>query len=503
MDRWKGVNQLALSNFAAEGTKKRVILLLIDSLMTIPLQNAVRNGQARTFQFFIENGHFYSDVVSPFPTMSVNVDSTLLTGVYCDKHKIPGLVWYHLDEKRLINYGSHIRELMKLGLKQSMNDILYNLNNVHLGNEFKTIHEELAMSDKKSASINTLIYKGSTNQSLIIPRLLSWLTGIPGKIEVKAPSLFSHGALHKMNPFNRKHHFWRKYGFQNTFSVNELTYLIQEDKLPDFSIVYFSDGDKSVHKNGPMDTKAIIKIDQQLATILNSFSSREDALKENIWVIMGDNGQAWIGADRNEALIDLRKVLNEYTIVKLRKGVTPKDQIVLGVNERMAFVYSLDANRLALNQIANTLQKDRRIDLIGWKAGEDIHVISGEQDGKLIFHPGGDYIDEYGQTWSLEGKIEILDMQIKDKRISFGNFPDGLARFYSSFFSHKGDYLVITAKPGYELIGEGSPTHVGGASHGALHKDDSLVPMIVTGTDSAPKHLRIKDVKEWVLSIIK
>jgi predicted AlkP superfamily pyrophosphatase or phosphodiesterase len=494
---------LALNNDSANGTKKRVILLLFDSLMSTPLENAIMKGQADTFQFFIENGHFYPELVSPFPTMSVNVDSTLLTGVYCDQHKIPGLVWYHQDEKRIINYGSHIREVLKLGINKSMNDILYNLNQVHLSNEFHTIHEDLADIGKQSASINTLIYRGSSNQSLKIPRILSWLTGIPREVEVKAPSFFSHGALRKMNPFNRSHRVWNKYGFQNTFSVNELIYLIREDKLPDFSIVYFSDGDKSVHKNGPLDTKAINQADHQLATILNSFRSREEALKGNIWVVMGDNGQAWIGPNRKEALVDLRKVLNEYKIVKLRKGITSKDQIVLCVNERMAFIYSLDTSQLALEKIAETVQKDSRIDLIGWKAGEDVHVISGEQDGKLIFHPGGEYIDEYGQTWSLDGKTEILDLEIKDKKISFGKFPDGLARFYSSFFSHKGDYLVITAKPGYELIGEGSPTHVGGASHGALHKEDSFVPMIVTGTDTSPKYLRIKDVKEWLMSLIQ
>lgn len=168
--------------------------------MAVPLENAIRKGQANTFQFFIENGHFYPEVVSPFPTMSVNADSTLLTGVYCDQHKIPGLVWYHQDEKRIVNYGSHIRELIKLGLNQSMNDFLYNLNHVHLSHEFHTIHENLSNTGKLSVSINTLIYRGSTNQSLKIPRFLSWLTGIPGEIEVKAPSFFSHGALRKMIP---------------------------------------------------------------------------------------------------------------------------------------------------------------------------------------------------------------------------------------------------------------------------------------------------------------
>nr|WP_282597710.1 alkaline phosphatase family protein [Bacillus sp. REN3] len=482
--------------------KKRVILLLLDSLMEAPLKNAMKQEQANTFQYFIENGHLYPDIISSFPTMSVNVDSTILTGVYCDQHKVPGLVWYHQDEKRLINYGSHIREWMKLGLNQSLKDVLYNLNNCHLNGEYKTIHEELADIGKQSASINTLMYRGSSNHRLKIPFLLSLLTGFPKSLEVKSARFFSYGLMSKIGSGNRFGNVFGRYGFQNAFSVKELIHLIKEDKLPDFSIVYFPDGDKSVHKNGPSDIKGIKKVDKQLAEILDNFNTWEEAIKQNIWVLLGDNGQARIGPNREEALIDLRTILGAYQIAGLKKGVTTEDQIVLAVNERMAYIYSLDPIRFQLSAIAKTVQKDRRIDLIAWKEGGDIHIISGIIDGKLIFRKSGDFIDEYGQMWSIEGSQEILDMDLEGDTICYGDYPDGLARIYSSLFSHQGDYLVVTARPGYEMIGEGSPTHVGGASHGALHKQDSLVPMIVTGTDSAPKHSRMKDLKEWLMSII-
>ena len=103
----------------SESSKKSVVMLLIDSLMDEPLKEAVKNGQAPGLQYLLENGRYVPDMISPFPTMSVNVDSTLLTGVYSDQHKVPGLVWYNAKEKRIINYGSHIRELLKLGIKQS------------------------------------------------------------------------------------------------------------------------------------------------------------------------------------------------------------------------------------------------------------------------------------------------------------------------------------------------------------------------------------------------
>ncbi|MGU9546357.1 alkaline phosphatase family protein, partial [Bacillus cereus] len=76
--------------------------------------------------------------------------------------------------------------------------------------------------------------------------------------------------------------------------------------------------------------------------ILDSFPSWEAALKDHIWIVMGDNGQAWISGNKKEALIDLRSLLDAFRIVKLKKGVADDDDIVLAVNERMAFIYSLD-----------------------------------------------------------------------------------------------------------------------------------------------------------------
>lgn len=71
-------------------------------------------------------------------------------------------------------------------------------------------------------------------------------------------------------------------------------------------------------------------------------------------------------------------------------------------------------------------------------------------------------------------------------------------RLYTPFFSHDGKYIIGSAKPGYELIGEGSSTHVWGASHGGLHKQDSFVSMIISGTASSPDYKRILDVKDWL-----
>ncbi|MBM7587134.1 putative AlkP superfamily pyrophosphatase or phosphodiesterase [Bacillus pakistanensis] len=482
---------------------KPVIMLVIDTLMDPPLKEAINNNRAPALKFFMEKGMYFPDVVTAFPTMSVNVDTTILTGTYCNDHHLPGLVWFNKKENRLINYGSHIRELWKLGLSQSLEDILFNMNENHISNGVKTIHEELEDKGKNSASINTLVYRGNTSHIYRLPKLLTWFTSIQKDRSTMGAKAFTYGSLKRISTSKRYQRLWQKFGFNNSFAVQELTYLLKKDQLPSFSIVYFPELDQSVHKNGRMDVKGIEKVDQHLQDILNVYDSWEEALQDNIWIVLGDNGQAWIDSDRKVALIDLRELLGSYRIMKLSKGVQPKDQIVLAVNERMSYIYTLDKEVLPIHTLIETLQNDKRIDVIAWQEGSLIKITSGEKKGELHFREGGDLYDEYNQKWFIEGDLGLLDIRIDENQIHYGDYPDALARLSSSLKSHEGDFIIVSAKPGYEFIGEGSPTHVGGASHGGLHQQDSLVPMIVTGTDSTPSHLRMINLKEWILSLIQ
>ncbi|WP_404443252.1 alkaline phosphatase family protein [Sutcliffiella horikoshii] len=481
---------------------KPIIMLVIDTLMDTPLQEAIKGDRAPALKFLMEKGKYFPDVVSPFPTMSVNVDTTILTGTYCNEHRLPGLVWFDSEENRLVNYGTHIRELWKLGISQSLEDILFHMNGSHISKDVKTIHEQIEEQGKKSASINALVYRGNTSHTYKLPRLITWFTSIKKDRPTFAPTVFTYGSLKKISGSNRFQRLWQKFGFNNSFSVQELTHLIETDQLPAFTIVYFPELDQRVHKNGRMDIQGIEKVDRHLQKLLNIYDTWEEAIQHNIWITIGDNGQAWIDSNRKIALIDLRELFGEYNIMKLKKGVQSHDQIVLAVNERMSYVYTLDKEKLSMDELVHVAKNEERIDVIAWKKGSYIEVKAGKEEGELRFRKGGPLIDSYNQSWDIEGNLNLLDMTVKGKSIHYGDYPDALERLYSSLYSHQGDFIIVSAKPGYEFIGEGSPTHVGGASHGGLHKQDSLVPLVVTGTNSQPSYLRMKEIKEWVLSLI-
>ncbi|WP_240468568.1 alkaline phosphatase family protein [Gracilibacillus sp. YIM 98692] len=487
-------------NHVPSPTSKPVVMIVIDSIMDEPLQEAIKEGKAPALEFLIKKGDYYPNMVSSFPTMSVTIDSTLLTGTYSNEHKVPALVWYDEQNKQFISYGSARKEIMKLGPKQVFENSLFHLNENHLSQDVQTIHEEL---NGKSASINTLVYRANQSQQLNVPRILNLLGFLEKGDSIKGPHYFSYGLLSKMNPHNKNTQFWQAFGFNDKFSTQELKFLMEKKSVPTFSLVYFSDNDKVVHKNGTKETKGIEDADKQLQELFNTHPSWEEAIQDNVWIVMGDSGQSDIGEDKEEAFIDLRDLLKEFRIHQISGPIQEHDQIVLGLNERMSFIYLLD-QKIKQESIAALLQKDKRINFIAWKNGEMVQVISGDKKNELSFKPGGDFTDSYGQNWTIEGNMNILDLSIsEDNKVSYGDFPDGLARLYSSFYSHTGNYLVVDAKPGFEFIGEGSPTHLNGASHGSLYKDDSYFPMVVTGTDLKPNHERMVDLKGWILRILK
>jgi predicted AlkP superfamily pyrophosphatase or phosphodiesterase len=478
----------------------KMILLVIDSLMDKPLKKAIEDGKAPALEFFKKNGQYRSDLVSSYPTMSVTIDSSLITGTYPDQHKIPGLVWFDDKEKRIITYGNGLFEILKLGVSDFARNGLYAYNNQDLSSNVKTIHEDLDNAGLKTASINALIYRGNYSHTLKVPGFISKVANLPDEIQTKGPETLSLGVFTKENQENN--HIVNRIGLNDSFAAEELIYLLKNNTLPSFTILYLPENDHPVHKKGPSTIKGIEDVDKQLQDVLNSFPDWNDALANIVWVIMSDSNQSKVKSNKKEALIDLRKELSEYNILELGEPVRAKDEIVITANERMAYLYILKED-IQLRQMAKKLQKEPRIAWIAWKDSEGIKVISPDHQGELLFQPGGPYTDQYHQSWSVKGNSEILDMKIKENKISYGNYPDALARLSGAAESQKGSFLITDAKPGYEFIGESSPEHSSGGAHGSMHKTDSSVPLIVSGTNKSIDNLRIVDLKEWIIEIIQ
>ncbi|WP_353625582.1 alkaline phosphatase family protein [Bacillus sp. JCM 19041] len=422
---------------------KPVLFLLIDSLMDQPLQKAIEEGRAPAFEFLIDHGHYYSEIVSSYPTMSVTIDSTLLTGTYADKHKIPALAWYKQDEERLVNYGSGPSEIWMLGIKQMARDSLIRLNEDHLSQNVSTIYEELEDEHIQSASINGLIYRGNSPGYLTIPRIATWLNLLPENVNVNGPTLLSLGGFSQWNSnSDYSNKIWKNIGINDEFSANELAYIIQENQLPSFTLTYFPNLDRLVHKRGPMVLKEIEAVDKELQKVLNTYPTWKEAIQKATWIVYGDSGQSKVSSDDDSALIDLNDLLAQYAVWNPEDKVQERDQLVLAVNARMAYINLLD-NGIAFSEIVSQLKKDPRIGFISWKEKEMNYVAAEGSNQLLSFSPNGNYTDLYGQTWDIEGDISLLDLTVNDQNtITYGEYPDAFARLHGALHSHEGVMLL-------------------------------------------------------------
>lgn len=480
--------------------KKPVILLNIDSLMAHPLETAIQTGRAPALEFLMENGNYFSNVVSSFPTMSVTIDSSLLTGTYADQHHVPGLNWFDTTKKEVINYGTGFRETWRLGTRRSIHNMLYRLNQEHLSQNVSTIYEDLAKKGISSASINSFVYRGNTPTKLKVPKLFKALTKFKdGKWTADTPPIISLGAFSKLNPWN----FTGQVAAGNyKYTARELRYLIRKKKLPAFTFSIFQDLDFRIHFKGPMDLTGISRIDKQIQKMLNLYSNWEEALEQSVWLVMGDNGHAPMHTKYKKAVIDLRKIFNKYKIAKLERPVRRRDQLVFCVNQRMAYIYVLD-HRLAMTKLVDLLKKDKRIDVIAWKEENWIRVESSIKSGSLLYRPNEEIRDEYGQLWKVRGELAILDLKVKkDGTLVYDKYPDALARLYGALHSQSGRFIVVNAKPGHEFKAQLTPFHLAGAAHGSLHKQESLVPLIIAGTSEKPIYPRMVDLKEFIMRIV-
>ncbi|MBB6636505.1 alkaline phosphatase family protein [Cohnella thailandensis] len=484
---------------------KKIILLVVDSLMPKQIDEGVRRRELPAFRYLIEHGQYYKNMVSSFPTMSVSIDSALITGTYPNEHRVPGLIWYSWKDGEVVNYGTGPMEVARQGVRSTLINGIMRLNGSHLNPKLATLYEDLARRGQTTGSINGLLYRGLTSHRLDIPGWLRGTASLPKEVEVKGPDFLALGTL--ANPLegiaSLPDEISDRFGLSNAYSISALNYLIENGKLPDFLLVYLPDLDQKIHKKGTNDLDGIKKVDEQLDSVLTRLGSRNKGSDEVVLMIIGDSGMTdLLPADRN-SVVRLPELLKDYRILKPGEEVTEETDIVLAVNETMAYLYKLNPNE-KLESIAHKLTADSRVDFVAWKEGEWIRVLRDQTNRELAYKPGGEMRDRYEQKWTTQGELSVLDLATDEKgrKLEYGRYPDALMRLCGALNSHEGDFLILTAKPGYELADRSSPTHEGGGGHGSLGRQESLVPLILYGTDRKPRYLRIVDLKPFIVSLL-
>lgn len=482
---------------------KKVLLFLIDSMMPDVLEQCIAAGKAPGMQFLMERGQYIPDCVTVFPTMTASIDCSLITGVYPDRHKVPGLVWYDPEQKKMINYLNGTMPVRKIGIANCGTNVLFDLNERHLSKEVKTIHEVVEENHLVSGSINVIAHRGHKQHKVHMPPFLDVITSFKLREKVSGPTIMSLGTLVRPELFrpinwNLAQTAAEGYGINDTYAIDVLIEVIRSGKQPHFTLIYLPENDHKLHKSPQEAVQHLADVDKQLVRFLDSFSSWEQMLERNVCILISDHGQTVIGESEDHN-ISLDHLLSGFSIHRLGTEAGPDVDVVICNNERMSYLYPMDSNRV--QDIVEAVSVDERIDVIAWKEGEHVVARRGGSNSVLRFWRSGAYPDPYGSAWGVEGDVSVLDVQFDGEQLSFNTYPDAFARLYGALFSQKDQSVVVTAAQGYEFISECAPTHLGGGSHGSLHKQDSLIPLLVAGASrmfSVPA--RLVDVKSFILS---
>jgi hypothetical protein len=458
---------------------KRFITIVIDSLNPRTFINCLHQNKIPALKFLVDNGRMTLECVSAFPTMTPVAAASIATGVLPDRHGLPGFIWYDHNQGRKINYGATKQAVVELGVYRVIQDFLFDLNKIHLEPTVPTIFEILEHQGISAGSINFFCFRGLTEHQVKVPLSIQLTSGFRLKGSVVGPSQLVLGKLVNKNISLLDLLKWeKKFGFNDDFTFRAAWKMLKDKQAPSFLMVYFPDNDSYSHRYGPLNTEAsIIKVDRYIGELLSIYGSWHKAIRENVFLILGDHSQSSVNTG-GLALINLEVLLGEL-----------KEEIVICPNERMAYLHCLSGKRRG-RELAGLLARDSRIGIIAWREGSEVSVLVGGGDDQLIFSPGTQVVDTWGTCWDYRGDLGIMDgrIEIKEKltKITFGDYPAAFTRLASALNCLPEDTVTVSARPGHEFFCKNAPVHVGGGSHGSLHQNDSLVPLVISGSDLWP-----------------
>jgi type I phosphodiesterase/nucleotide pyrophosphatase len=468
--------------------RKKLVLAVIDSLKPDMLDAAIEEGRAPALAALRDRGTYIRECLSTFPSVTPVASAAIATGQGPGEHHIPSMNWYHRGEERYVEYGSSFQATRAFGVVRSLYDTVYNMNMAHLTRAHRTVFEHLDDADLRTACTTYLIYRGRTRHD---PSGASVYRRIAEAAQFRHPV---YGA--------RELFYADLFDSRNTGCTSALgmpgqrdrhtgcvgAYLVEHD-LFDFLLFSLPDNDTHSHKAGPDgQVVSIAEADRALERIMHVAGGVDAFLEEHALIVMSDHSQTEV-----EESVNLAGALADARVLTPADPAPTEAELAVCPAARSAMVYVVDESRgpeLAA-AAAGVLGGLDGIDLIARRV--DGRAVVRSERGELSFAPGDAVRDRRGQGWEVEGEHAVLRLDVTDGRVTSATYPDGLGRLWSALeCPHSGDVLV-SAEPGYEFIDWGGADHVGGGSHGSLHRDDSEGVLLAAG-------MELPERDEWALA---
>jgi hypothetical protein len=482
---------------------KKLVLIVIDAMKPGMLERAIAAGRAPALARIRDHGVYVGDCVAAFPSVTPVCAATITTGVGPDEHHIPSMNWYHREEGRYIEYGSSFSASRQFGVVRSLTDTVYRMNDEHLSHDVETVFESLDDVDIRTAGTTYLIYRGRHPHEVANESALA---------RIVTSTLFRRTIYGPQELFYADIYASRRTGCrgqlglpgardQHTGCVG--AYLAEHD-LFDFLLFSLPDNDAYSHRNGPhAQVTSIAAADRQIERLMHAAGGPEEFLDTHAVVVASDHSQAPV-----EERIRLDQAFADYDVATPSPSRSIGAEIALSPAQRSAMIYALDPDRTdqVVERAIDTAGQVEGVDLVMSLNGRDPDnaeaVVRGHR-GELRFTAGGDLEDRRGERWSVEGDLSVLRAEIQDGRLISTEYPDALSRIWSALRCPNAGDVLLSAAPSYEFVDWGGSDHVGGGSHGSLHRSDSLGALLWCGlgpdSPDARDQWSLRDITPMIL----
>jgi hypothetical protein len=459
----------------------KLVLAVIDGCKPSMLERAVDRGDAPFLAEVMARGTYVPELCAAFPSVTPVCATSIATGVLQDRHRIPAMNWWHREERRYVEYGSSFRAARRFGIARQLTDTVYNLNGAHLADDVETIYESLDDAGVRTAGTTYLVYRGRHEHGISRETALTRLAGTMFRRPVMGPRELFYADLFASRETGCRSQLGLP-GVRDQHAGCVGAWLEARD-LYDFLLLSLPDNDTHSHKNGPhAQTVSIAKADEQLQRVADAAGGLERFLETHAVVVAADHSHAPV-----ERAIDLRGAFAEWQVAGPGGADADDAEVALCPNQRAAMVYALvpEARDAIVPRILAEAGMIDGVDLLAWRSA-GWAAIRGRGRGDLRFRPGGSVRDERGGGWEVEGELGAIGASVEGTQFSCHEHPDALRRVWAALACERSGDVLMSAAPGYEFPDWGGVDHLGGGSHGSLHRSDSLGALVYCGVDPAP-----------------
>ena len=466
---------------------KKLVLAVIDSLKPELLDRAIDSGRAPALKTLVERGVYIRDCVSSFPSVTPVASSSIATGLGPDRHHIPAMNWYHRGEERYVEYGSSFSATRTFGIQRSLYDTVYNMNLAHLNREERTVYEIVEDAGLRAACTTYLIFRGRHRHSADeegpytrIAKAAQFRHAVWGPKELFYADLFASQKTDCRSTLGMPGQRDRHAGCVGAHMV--------ENDLFDFMLLSLPDNDTHSHRYGPYaQASSIIEADRAIERTMRAAGGIDEFLEDHAVMVMSDHSQVPI-----ERSINLAAELDHRSVL-MPDAAPDEAEIAVCPSARSAMVYVLDPESSGdlAPAVASDLCQVEGVDLVAHLNGGE-GVVKSSRGGELRFAPSGDLVDLRGARWSVDGDLATLELVSSDGRVWSREYPDALSRLWAALRCPRAGDVLVSAAGGYEFIDWGGTDHVGGGSHGSLHRSDSHGVLVMCGTGPGAASERVQ-----------